>query len=50
MWIITERCVFEVTNQGLLMNEINPMFTIDDIRQSTGADFKVSPELKKMEL
>lgn len=48
--IITERCVFEVTNQGLLMSEINPMFTIDDIRQSTGADFKVSPELKKMEV
>ena len=36
--IITERCVFEVTNKGLLLTEINPMFTLDEIKSSTGAD------------
>lgn len=48
--IITERCVFEVKEDGLLLTDINPMFTIDDIKASTGADFKVSPNLKEMEI
>ncbi|MBP3925329.1 3-oxoacid CoA-transferase subunit B [bacterium] len=47
--IITERCVFEVTNKGLLLTEINPMFTLDEIKSSTGADFSISPHLKNME-
>lgn len=46
--IITERCVFEVTKDGLLLTEINPKFTLDDIKNSTGADFKVSDNLKSM--
>jgi len=48
--IITERCVFNVLNGGLLLAEINPMFTIEDIKASTGADFTVSPTLKNMEI
>ena len=48
--IITERCVFEVTNKGLLMTEINPMFSIDDIKASTDAHFEVASNLKFMEV
>ncbi len=48
--IITERCVFEVTNKGLLLTEINPMFSIDDIRECTGADFAISSHLKYMQI
>ena len=48
--IITERCVFEVTPNGLLLTEINPMFTLDDIKNSTTADFIVSPNLKNMDI
>lgn len=48
--IITERCVFDVTDDGLLLTEINPMFSIDDIKNSTSASFKVSPNLKNMEI
>ena len=48
--IITERCVFEVKEDGLLLTDINPMFTIDDIKASTGADFKISPNLKEMDV
>ena len=48
--IITERCVFEVTPQGLLLTEINPMFTIDDIKSSTDAEFMISDNLKHMEI
>lgn len=46
--IITEKCVFEVTKQGLLMTEINPHFTIEDIKATTEASFKVSENLKNM--
>lgn len=48
--IVTERCVFEVKEDGLLLTDINPMFTVDDIRKSTGAEFQVSPNLKEMEI
>lgn len=48
--IITERCVLKVTPQGLLMTEINPMFSLDDIKNSTTASFSVSPDLKNMEI
>lgn len=48
--IITERCVFEVTKNGLLMTDINPMFTLEDIKTCTEADFEVSPDLKLMEI
>lgn len=46
--IITERCVFEVTKNGLLLTEINPMFSIEDIKASTDADFEISKNLKSM--
>ena len=48
--IITERCVFKVTDNGLVMTEINPMFTIDNIRSSVTADFIVSENLKQMDI
>jgi acetate CoA/acetoacetate CoA-transferase beta subunit len=40
--IITERAVFEVTSDGLVLTEINPPFTLDDIKATTGADFITS--------
>ena len=48
--IVTERCVFNVAEDGLVLTDINPMFTIEDIKASTGADFKISPDLKEMEI
>lgn len=48
--IITERCVFDVTPQGLVLTELNPMFTIEDIQACTEADFSISPNVKFMEL
>ena len=48
--IITERCVFEVKPDGLVLTEINPMFDIEDIKNSVTADFTVSPEVKYMEI
>ena len=48
--IITERCVFDVTPQGLVLTEINPMFTLEDIKQCTEAEYTVSPRVKFMEI
>lgn len=48
--IITEKCVFKVTDRGLLMTDINPMFTVDDIKSVTNADFEISDDLKYMEV
>lgn len=48
--IISEKCVFEVTKNGLVLIEINPLFSIDDIKSTTSADFTISPDLKNMEL
>ena len=48
--IITERCVFEVQAEGLVLTDINPMFSIDEIRESVDANFVVSKNLKYMEV
>ncbi len=46
--IITEMCVLQVTDQGLLLTEYNPEFTMDQIREATEADFHVAQDLKPM--
>lgn len=48
--IITERCVFKVTADGLILTDINPMFTVEDIKNSTDADFAVSDNLQFMDI
>lgn len=46
--IITEMCVLEVTEQGLLLTEYNPEYTLDQIREATEAELIISPDLKRM--
>lgn len=46
--IITDMCVIEVTDRGLVMTEINPAYTVDDVRAATDADLIVSEDLKEM--
>ncbi|XP_013105658.2 succinyl-CoA:3-ketoacid-coenzyme A transferase, mitochondrial [Stomoxys calcitrans] len=47
--IISEKAVFEVEKGvGLTLIEVAEGFTVDDIVASTGAKFKVSPNVKKM--
>ncbi len=45
--IITERCVIETTSEGLLLKEINPLFSLEDVQASTGAKLIVPPYLQK---
>lgn len=48
--IITERCVFEITPEGLLLTEINPMYSLEDIKSTVSADFRISDNLKNMDI
>ncbi len=45
--IITELAVFEVTDNGLVLTDIAEETTLDTVKNSTEADFTVSPDLKK---
>ena len=44
--IISDLCVFEVSRPGLMLMEIAPNVTIDEIQEKTGPEFKVCPELE----
>ena len=46
--IITEMGVIEVTPDGLVLTEINPEFTVDQVKTATGAPLKVAENLGKM--
>lgn len=43
--IITEKAVFAASPEGLVLKEVAPGFTVDDIRQATEAEFTVAPDL-----
>jgi len=46
--IITDMAVFDVTKDGLLLIEIAPGLSVDDIKQATESDFTVSDNLCEM--
>lgn len=46
--IVTEMAYIKVTPQGLLLEEIAPGLTADDVQKLTGAELRVSPNLKTM--
>ena len=47
--IVTEMGVMEVTPKGLVLTELHPSFTLEEIIAATGCDLIVSPNLKAME-
>lgn len=47
--IVTERCYFQVTDHGLVLKELAPGFTIEDIRACTEADFTAADHIDIME-
>ncbi len=46
--IITEMAVIEVTEDGLLLTEYNPEFTMEQIQEATEAKLIISDGLKAM--
>ena len=47
--IITEMGVMEVTPEGIVLKELHPDYTLDDIKAATGCELISSPDLKPME-
>jgi acetate CoA/acetoacetate CoA-transferase beta subunit len=46
--IVTEMCVIEVTGNGLLVTEIHPEYTAEDVQAATEATLLFSENLKLM--
>jgi acetate CoA/acetoacetate CoA-transferase beta subunit len=48
--IVTELGVMEVTKEGLLLREINPSITVEEIKNLTDAELIIDADLKVMEI
>jgi len=48
--IVTEMAVIEVTEDGLILRELGPETTVEDVIEKTGAKLTISEDLKNMEL
>ena len=46
--IVTEMCVIEVTDNGLLVTELHPEFTKEQVQEATDARLSFSSNLKEM--
>ncbi|MBF8983757.1 CoA transferase subunit B [Lutibacter sp. B2] len=48
--IITEMAVMEQTDKGLVLTEINPEYTVEEVQAATEATLIISDDLKKMDI
>lgn len=48
--IITEMGVMEVTDKGIVLKEINPEFTVEEVQAATEAKLIIADDLKPMEV
>ncbi len=48
--IVTEMAVMEITNEGIVLKEINPEFTVEEVQAATEAELIISPDLKNIEI
>lgn len=46
--IVTDLCVMEFTNEGLVLKELTPGVTVEEIKSKTEAEFKISSNLKEI--
>jgi len=46
--IITEMGVMEITKDGILLTELHPDYTVEQIQEATEAELIISPNLKPM--
>ncbi len=47
--IITEMGVMEVTPEGIVLKELHPAYSLEDIQAATGCKLIIAPDLKVME-
>ena len=48
--IITEMGVMDITPEGIVLKEIHPEFTVEDVQAATEAKLIISPDLKPMDI
>jgi acetate CoA/acetoacetate CoA-transferase beta subunit len=48
--IITEMGVMEITPEGIVLTEINPEFTVEQVQEATEAKLIISENLKQVNL
>ena len=48
--IVTEMGVLVVTKKGLVLTEINPEYTVEEVKAATGAELIVAEDLREMEV
>jgi acetate CoA/acetoacetate CoA-transferase beta subunit len=48
--IVTEMGVMEITDKGIVLQEIHPEFTVEEVQAATEATLIISPDLKPMDL
>ena len=48
--IVTEMCVIKVTDEGLLLTEVHPDYTLEEVIAATEAKLIVSPDLKAYDI
>ena len=46
--IISEIGVMEITMEGLILKEINPLYTVEQVQEATGCPLIIDPNLKSM--
>ena len=46
--IITEMGVMEVTKEGIVLTELHPNYTVEQVQAATGTKLIISPDLKEM--
>jgi acetate CoA/acetoacetate CoA-transferase beta subunit len=46
--IITEMGVMDITPEGIVLKELHPEFTVEQVQAATEAELIISPELKPM--
>lgn len=46
--IITEMGVMKITDEGIVLTEINPQYTIEDVKNATEVDLIIAEDLKQM--
>ena len=46
--IITNMCVFEFPNKEITLTKINPAYSVEEVKENTGFDFKIADKIDKM--
>ena len=48
--IITEMGVMDITHEGIVLRELHPEFTVEQVQEATGATLIIDPNLKPMDV